>query len=183
MVAAVLGSAVVFLDGTIVNVALPVIGRELPASLVSVLEGQTYVASGYLATLAALLVLAGALGDYYGRRRVFLLGLLGFGTTSVLCGLAPNLELLAIFRVLQGAAGALLVPGSLSIIMATFAGVARGRAFGIWAAATSATMILGPIVGGILIETISWRMAFLVNIPLMLAAIWGNPGAYARESR
>lgn len=182
MVAAVLGSAVVFLDGTIVNVALPVIGRELPASLVSVLEGQTYVASGYLATLAALLVLAGALGDYYGRRRVFLLGLLGFGTTSVLCGLAPNLELLAIFRVLQGAAGALLVPGSLSIITATFAGVARGRAFGIWATATSATMILGPIVGGILIETISWRMAFLVNIPLMLAAIWATR-AHMRESR
>ncbi len=182
MFAAVLGSAVVFLDGTIVNVALPVIGRELPASLVSVLEGQTYVASGYLATLAALLVLAGALGDYCGRRRIFLLGLLGFGATSVLCGLAPNLELLAAFRVLQGATGALLVPGSLSIITATFDGVARGRAFGIWAAATSATMILGPIVGGILIEAISWRMAFLVNIPLMLAAIWATR-AHMRESR
>lgn len=182
MVAAILGSAVVFLDGTIVNVALPVIGRELPASLVSVLEGQTYVASGYLATLAALLVLAGALGDFYGRRRIFLLGLWGFGVTSVLCGLAPNLELLALFRVFQGAAGALLVPGALSIITATFDGAARGRAFGIWAATTSGMLILGPIIGGILIETISWRMAFLINIPLMLAAIWATR-AHMAESR
>ena len=174
MFAAVLGSAMVFLDGTIVNVALPKIGRELPASLVSVLEGQTYVASGYLATLAALLVLAGALGDYYGRRRIFMIGLVGFGSTSVLCGLAPNLELLALFRVFQGAAGALLVPGSLSIITATFEGVARGRAFGIWASATSATMILGPVVGGVLVEAISWRMAFLINVPLLLPAIWAT---------
>lgn len=174
MFAAVLGSAMVFLDGTIVNVALPKIGRELPATFVSVLEGQTYVASGYLATLAALLVLAGALGDYFGRRRVFMLGLVGFGTTSVLCGLAPNLELLAVFRVFQGAAGALLVPGSLSIITATFDGVARGRAFGIWASATSATMILGPIVGGVLVEAISWRMAFLINVPLLIPAIWAT---------
>lgn len=174
MFAAVLGSAMVFLDGTIVNVALPRIGQELPATLVSILEGQTYVASGYLATLAALLVLAGALGDYFGRRRIFMLGLGGFGATSVLCGLAPNLELLALFRVFQGAAGALLVPGSLSIITATFEGVARGRAFGIWASATSATLILGPLVGGVLVEAISWRMAFLINVPLLLPAIWAT---------
>ena len=182
MFAAVLGSAVVFLDGTIVNVALPVIGRELPATLVSVLEGQTYVASGYLATLAALLVLAGALGDFYGRRRVFLIGLWGFGITSVLCGLAPTLELLAAARVLQGVAGALLVPASLSIITATFDGAARGRAFGIWAAATSGTLVLGPVVGGILIEAISWRVAFLINLPLMAAAIWATT-RFMAESR
>jgi MFS family permease len=144
MVAAVLGSSIVFLDGTIVNVALPAIGQSLPHSIFSVLEGQTYVTSGYLATLAALLILAGALSDFYGRRRVFAIGLAGFGLTSILCGLSPSLELLVVFRVLQGAAGALLVPCSLSIITATFEGPARGRAFGIWAAATSATSILGP---------------------------------------
>ena len=118
MLATILGTSMVFLDGTIVNLALPHIGRELPASLVSTLEGQTYVVGGYLAILAALLLLAGALADYYGRRRVFAIGLIGFGITSVLCGLAPTLELLIVARLLQGAAGALLVPGSLAIITA-----------------------------------------------------------------
>src|SRR5512143_2922018 len=107
MAAAILGSSMVFLDGTVINLALPKIGATLPASLVSTLEGQTYAVSGYLATLAALLVLAGALADYHGRRRVFAIGLVGFGATSVLCALAPTLELLVAFRVLQGAAGAL----------------------------------------------------------------------------
>ena len=172
LAAAILGSSIVFLDGTIVNIALPQIGRQLPATLVGTLEGQTYVTSGYLATLAALLILAGALGDFYGRRRMFLIGLVGFGATSVLCGLSPTLEILALARVLQGAAGALLVPGSLSIITALFEGPARGRAFGIWAAATSATTTLGPPIGGILVEALSWRSAFLVNVPLVAVAIW-----------
>jgi EmrB/QacA subfamily drug resistance transporter len=182
MVAAILGSGIVFLDGTVVNVALKKIGEDLPASVVGVLEGQTYVTSGYLATLAALLILAGALADYYGRRRVFLIGLAGFGITSVLCGLAPNLELLVVFRVLQGAAGALLVPGSLSIITATFEGAARARAFGIWASATSATTILGPIVGGFLVDAISWRVAFLINLPLVAIALVATV-RYMDESR
>ncbi|HTC85125.1 MAG TPA: MFS transporter, partial [Candidatus Acidoferrum sp.] len=129
MLAAILGSATVFLDSTIVSVALPRIGKELPATVVGVLEGQTYVVSGYLAVLAALLILAGALADYYGRRRIFTIGLASFGVVSILCGLAPTLELLVLFRVLQGAAGALLVPCSLSIITATFEGQERGRAF------------------------------------------------------
>jgi EmrB/QacA subfamily drug resistance transporter len=171
MVAAILGSGIVFLDGTVVNVALKKIGEDLPASIVGVLEGQTYVTSGYLATLAALLILAGALADFYGRRRIFMIGLAGFGVTSVMCGLAPNLELLVFFRVLQGASGALLVPGSLSIITATFEGPARSRAFGIWASATSATTILGPIVGGFLVDSISWRAAFLINLPLVVIAL------------
>ncbi|MCI0347200.1 MAG: MFS transporter [Chloroflexi bacterium] len=171
LAAAILGSSIVFLDGTIVNIALPRIG-ELPATLVGTLEGQTYVTSGYLATLAALLILAGALGDFYGRRRIFMIGLAGFGLTSVLCGLAPTLEVLAIARVLQGAAGALLVPGSLSIITALFEGPERGRAFGIWAAATSATTTLGPPIGGLLVEALSWRAAFLVNVPLVALAFW-----------
>jgi EmrB/QacA subfamily drug resistance transporter len=182
MVAAVLGSSIVFLDGTIVNVALPSIGESLPHTVFSVLEGQTYVTSGYLATLAALLILAGALSDFYGRRRVFAIGLAGFGLTSVLCGLSPSLELLVVFRVLQGAAGALLVPCSLSIITATFEGPARGRAFGIWAAATSATSVLGPTLGGLLIQAISWRVAFLINVPLVVLALYATI-KYVEESR
>lgn len=174
MIAAILGSSMVFLDGTIVNVALRAIGAELPGTVVSTLEGQTYVVSGYLAVLAALLVLAGALADYYGRRRVFLLGLAGFGITSALCGLAPSLELLVVARLLQGAAGALLVPGSLAILTATFDGPARARAFGIWASATSAMTLLGPVAGGLLVDSASWRLAFLVNLPIAGAAVWAT---------
>jgi EmrB/QacA subfamily drug resistance transporter len=174
MVAVILGSSIVFLDGTIVNQALPRIGRELPATLVGTLEGQTYVTSGYLATLAALLILAGALADYYGRRRVFAIGLVGFGVTSVLCGLAPTLELLIVFRLLQGAAGALLVPGSIAIITAVFDGPARSRAFGIWAAGTSAATLLAPFVGGTIVDNIGWRVAFLINIPLIIPALWAT---------
>src|SRR5207245_5912989 len=129
LVAAVLGSGIVFLDSTVVNVALPRIGRDLPRLWFGVLEGQSYVYNAYLLSLSALLILAGALNDYYGRRRMFTLGLVGFGATSIACGLAPNLELLILFRILQGGAGALLVPGSLSIITATFSGEEQGRAF------------------------------------------------------
>jgi EmrB/QacA subfamily drug resistance transporter len=174
MVAVILGSSIVFLDGTIVNQALPRIGRELPATLVGTLEGQTYVGSGYLATLAALLILAGALADYYGRRRIFAIGLAGFGITSVLCGTAPTLELLVVFRILQGVAGALLIPGSIAIITALFDGPARARAFGIWAAATSATTLIAPFVGGTIVDNVGWRVAFLINIPLIVPALWAT---------
>jgi EmrB/QacA subfamily drug resistance transporter len=180
--ATVIGSGAVFLDGTIVNIALPRIGKELTASIVTVLEGQTYVVSGYLAILAALLILAGALSDHYGRRRVYAIGLAGFAITSALCGLAPTMELLIVFRLLQGAAGALLVPGSLSIITQTFSGEARGRAFGIWAASTSALTVLGPLVGGFLVDTIGWRVAFLINVPLLAVALWATI-AHVEESR
>lgn len=182
LVATVIGSGTVFLDGTIVNVALPRIGAELPASIVSVLEGQTYVVSGYLAILSALLILAGALSDHYGRRRVYAIGLAGFAVTSALCGLAPSLELMVVFRLLQGAAGALLVPGSLALITHTFEGEARGRAFGIWAASTSALTVLGPLIGGFVVDTISWRLAFLINVPLLAVALWATL-AYVEESR
>lgn len=182
LVATVIGSGAVFLDGTIVNVALPRIGRELSATVVSVLEGQTYVVSGYLAVLAALLILAGALSDHFGRRRVYAIGLAGFAVTSALCGLAPTMEWLIVFRLLQGAAGALLVPGSLSLITQTFEGAARGRAFGVWAASTSALTVLGPIVGGVIVDTISWRVAFLINVPLLAIALWATM-AHVAESR
>lgn len=171
LLATVIGSGAVFLDGTIVNVALPRIGRELPASIVGVLEGQTYVVSGYLAVLAALLILAGALSDRYGRRRVYGIGLAGFAITSGLCGLAPSLEALVVFRLLQGAAGALMVPGALSIITQTFDDAERGRAFGIWTAATSALALVGPVVGGLLVDSIGWRIAFLINVPVLGVAL------------
>src|SRR2546425_8019869 len=174
LVAAVLGSGIVFLDSTVVNVALPRIGKDLPRLWFGILEGQSYVYNAYLLSLCALLILAGALSDYFGRRRMFLYGLFGFGITSVLCGLAPNMELLVLFRVLQGVAGAVLVPGSLALLTANFEGEAQGRAFGLWAGASGATPFLGPFIGGLLVDTISWRAASLINVPLTLIARWAT---------
>src|SRR6266852_1144808 len=174
LTAAVLASGIVFLDSTVVNVALPRIGRDLPRTFLGVLEGQSYVYNAYLLTLSALLILAGAINDFYGRKRTFLIGLIGFGATSVLCGFAPNMELLVAFRILQGATGALLVPGSLALLTANFSGEEQGRAFGIWAGASGATTILGPLIGGLLVDTISWRAAFLINVPLVLIAAWAT---------
>src|SRR6478672_13360437 len=182
LIAAIIGSGAVFLDGTVVNIALKRIGQELPATYISTLEGQAYVVSGYLAVLAALLILAGGLSDHYGRRKVFAIGLAGFGATSALCGLAPTLEWLVIFRLMQGAAGALLVPGSLSLITHAFDGVARARAFGIWAASTAALTVLGPIIGGTLVDTAGWRVAFLINVPLLAFALWATV-RHVQESR
>jgi MFS family permease len=173
LLAAIIGSGIVFLDGTIVNLALKKIG-ELPTSFLGILEGQAYVVSGYLAVLSALLILSGALADYYGRRKIFAIGLAGFGITSFLCGIAPNLELIVLFRVLQGGAGALLVPGALSIITATFEGPARARAFGTWAAATSGLALFGQPVGGLLVDLLSWRVAFIINVPLVAIALYAT---------
>jgi EmrB/QacA subfamily drug resistance transporter len=167
----VLGSAVVFLDSTIVNVALRAIGDQLPGTLVGRLEAQAYIVNGYLLTLAALLILAGALADVYGRRRLFIIGLVGFGATSLACGLAPNLELLIVARLAQGAFGALLVPTSLALINANFDGAERGAAFGTWAAATGAMILLGPPIGGFLVDTFDWRIAFLINVPLVAVGV------------
>ena len=174
LVATILGSAIVFLDATIVNVALETIGASLPTTFVGRLEGLTYVNSAYFAVLSALLILAGALNDYYGRRRMFRIGLVGFGAASVGCGLAPTMETLIAARILQGAFGAVLVPGSLSIITAAFQGVERGRAIGLWASGTSATSILGPLLGGFLVQAVSWRAAYLINVPLVLIALWAS---------
>jgi EmrB/QacA subfamily drug resistance transporter len=182
LIAAVLGSGIVFLDSTVVNVALPRIGRDLPRLFLGVLEGQSYVYNAYLLTLCALLILAGALTDFYGRKRAFMFGLAAFGVTSVLCGLAPNMELLVLFRVFQGAAGAFLVPGSLALITSNFEGEQQGRAFGVWAGASGATTILGPVVGGLLVDSISWRAAFLINVPLIAVALWAT-SVHVPESR
>jgi EmrB/QacA subfamily drug resistance transporter len=181
LVAAILGSGIVFLDSAVLPVALSTIGRE-PRLFLDVLEAQNYIQFGYLLTLSALLVLAGALSDYFGRRRLFLIGLVGFGVTSLICGLAPNLELLVVFRLLQGAAGAILVPGSLAILTAGFKGEEQGRAFGVWAGASGLAAILGPFVGGILVQEVTWRAIFLINVPFLVVAIWATL-KYVEESR
>ena len=181
LLAAILGSGIVFLDSTVVNVALQRIGQDLPSSFFGVLEGQSYVYNAYLLSLSSLLILAGALADAFGRRRLFVLGLIGFGVSSILCGLAPSIETLIAFRIVQGAAGALLVPGSLALLTHEFVGAERGRAFGFWAAASAATAILGPVVGGIFVETISWRAVFFINVPLILIALWAA-WRYVEES-
>jgi EmrB/QacA subfamily drug resistance transporter len=172
LAAAILGSGIVFLDGTVVNVALPRIGRELPSQFLGTLEAQTYIYNGYLLTLSALLVLAGALSDEFGRKRMFVLGLAGFGVASLLCGLAPSIELLIVFRVLQGAAGALLVPGSLALLRVNFEGEQQGKAYGTWAAGTSLLTLGGPFLGGVLVDTVGWRAVFLINVPLVLLALY-----------
>jgi EmrB/QacA subfamily drug resistance transporter len=182
LVAVVLGSGIVFLDTSVVNLALPRIGEELSSDLFGTLEAQSYVANGYFLTLSALLILAGALSDYFGRKKMFAIGLGGFALTSLLCGIAPTMEFLIFCRILQGAAGALLVPGSLAIITASFQGEEQGRAFGVWAGASAATTILGPFVGGLLVNTVSWRAAFLVNLPFLLVAYLATV-RYVPESR
>jgi len=187
--AAILGSSIVFLDATVVNVALPRIGRDLPAHLVGVLEGQSYVYSAYLVAEAAFLIPAGDLTDSVGRRPMFMVGLIAFGVASLLSGLAPSMEWLIVCRVLQGVAGAILVPASLALITATFTGEEQGRAFGVWSGASAGLGILGPFVGGLLVDTASWRAVFFLNVPLVLVALWvsaryladgGNTAAPAR---
>lgn len=181
LIAAVLGSSIVFLDSAVLTVALPAIGRE-PRLFVDVLEAQNYIQYGYLLTLSSLLILAGALSDFFGRKRMFVIGLMGFGIASALCGLAPNLELLILARLLQGAAGALLVPGSLAILTNNFEGEEQGRAFGIWAAASGLAPILGPFIGGLLVDNFSWRWIFLLNLPFTVVAVWAAV-KHVKESR
>jgi EmrB/QacA subfamily drug resistance transporter len=161
LVAAVLGSGVVSLDATVVNVALPTIGRKLDAGV----EGLTWTVNGYALTLAALILLGGALGDRYGRRRTFIIGVIWFGTASLLCGVAPNLTVLIAARALQGVGGALLTPGSLAMISASFAGQDRGRAIGAWSGLGGLAGAAGPLVGGLLLD-LNWRLVFLINLPL-----------------
>ena len=182
MVAVVLGSGIVFLDTSVVNLALPRIGQDLPSSFFATLEAQSYVANGYFLTLSSLLILAGALSDFYGRKRMFGYGLIAFAATSLLCGLSPTMEFLIVSRILQGVAGALLVPGSLAIITSNFEGEEQGRAFGVWAGASAATTIIGPFLGGVLVNSVSWRMAFLINVPFLIVAYVANM-RYVPESR
>jgi EmrB/QacA subfamily drug resistance transporter len=163
LVATILGSTVVFLDATVVNVALPAIGDDLGAGL----AGQQWVVEAYMLTMVALLLVGGSLGDQFGRRRMFVAGLIAFGATSALCALAPSEAFLIGARALQGVAGALLVPGSLAIVASTFEGAERGRAVGTWTAWTGIATVFGPAGGGALIGLLSWRAIFWVNLPLV----------------
>jgi EmrB/QacA subfamily drug resistance transporter len=168
MAAAVLGSGIAFLDGTVVNVALPAIGRELGAGL----DGQQWVLDGYLLSLSALLLTGGAAGDRYGRRRIFLCGLLVFSAASLACGFSPTVGWLIGARLVQGIGAAALVPGSLALIDVGIRNEDRARAVGIWAGMSGVTSALGPLIGGWLVDAASWRWVFLLNIPLAAAAVW-----------
>jgi EmrB/QacA subfamily drug resistance transporter len=167
ILAAVLGSGVVFLDGTVVNVALPAISRDLGASV----RGLEWMLDGYLVTLSSLLLLGGSAGDRYGRRRVFVAGLAGFVAASVLCGLAPGVGFLIAARAVQGVAGALLVPASLSIISSAFDPADRGRAVGAWSGLAAVAGAAGPLLGGWLVDASSWRLIFFLNVPLAAVAV------------
>ncbi|XVV04294.1 MFS transporter [Actinosynnema sp. CA-248983] len=168
LAATILGSGMAMLDSTIVNVALPRIGAELDADV----AGLQWILDGYLLSLAALILIAGSLGDRYGRRRVFVFGVVWFGLASLLCGLAPNTELLVAARVLQGVGGALLTPGSLAIIQSAFAPDDRARAIGAWSGLSGVAAAVGPLLGGLLVQVWSWRLAFLVNLPVAAVCVW-----------
>ena len=164
LLATVLGSGVAFLDGTVVNVALPAIAEDLDATL----GDLQWVLNAYLVTLSALVLLGGSLGDRLGRRRVFLVGLAGFTVASAACAVAPTVEALVVARAVQGVGAALLVPGSLAIISAVFDPEDRPRAVGAWSGLGGIAIALGPFVGGWLIDAVSWRLAFVINLPLAL---------------
>jgi EmrB/QacA subfamily drug resistance transporter len=167
VLAAVLGSGMAMLDGTVVNVGLKTIGKDLGASLAQL----QWITNGYLLMLASLILIGGALGDRWGRRRVFVTGVVWFALASVLCGIAPNPELLIASRVLQGIGGALLTPGSLAIIEAVFTPSDRGKAIGSWSGLGSVAAAIGPFVGGALVQYASWRWIFLINAPIAAVTV------------
>jgi len=167
LLATVLGSSMVMLDSTVVNVALPTIGRELNASL----AGLQWTITGYTLSLAGLILLGGSLGDRAGRRRIFLIGVVWFALASALCGAAPDIGVLIGARVLQGIGGALLTPGSLAIIQASFAPDERPRAVGAWSGLGGVASAIGPVLGGWLVQAGGWRWVFLLNLPLAAAVV------------
>jgi len=167
LAAAILGSSMAFIDGTVVNVALPALQSSLSATVVDV----QWVVEAYSLTLSAFLLMGGALGDRYGRRRIFVVGVALFSFASAWCGASANIRQLILARALQGIGAALLVPGSLAIISASFRDEDRGRAIGTWSGFTAITAAIGPVIGGWLIEHISWRMVFFINLPLAIIVL------------
>lgn len=168
MVISILASFVAFLDGSIVNVALPTIQRDLGGGLAL----QQWVVDSYLITLGALILLAGSLSDLFGRKRILYAGLIGFGVTSLLCAAAPSGGFLIAARALQGVTGALLVPSSLALIISFFERAKQGEAIGRWTAWTGIAFIIGPLIGGFLVDAVSWRLIFAINILPIAVALW-----------
>ncbi len=185
LIACVMGSGIVLLDGSVVNVALPTIQRALGGGLAA----QQWMINSYLLTLSSLILIGGSLGDLFGERRIFALGVGGFGAASLLCALSPNITVLVIARALQGVAGALLVPSSLAVIVNTFPESERGGAIGTWTAWGAISGVVGPLLGGELLAIASWRWIFLVNVPFVIACLWlilivlPRPGARAADAR
>src|ERR671916_698622 len=168
LAATIMGSAMAFIDGTVVNVALPEIQARLGATAVD----AQWIVESYALFLAALILVGGSLGDHYGRKRIFSLGIALFAASSVWCGLAGSPEGLIVARAVQGVGGALLVPGSLAIISASFEEARRGRAIGTWSGFLGVTTAIGPVLGGYFVENVSWRAAFPINVPLAVVVLW-----------
>ena len=168
LLAVVLGSGMAFLDATVVNIALPAIGEDLDAGL----AGLQWTVNAYTLTLAGLLLFGGSLGDHLGRRRVFVWGVAWFAVASLLCALAPTIETLVAARAIQGVGAALLTPGSLALIEATFHPDDRGAAIGAWAGLAGVSTAIGPFLGGWLVEAVSWRLIFLINLPIAAVVAW-----------
>src|SRR5688572_10171801 len=182
LAATILGSSTAFIDGSVVSVALPAMQADLAAP---VSEAQ-WIVNAYMLLLGALILIGGAAGDHFGRRLIFVIGVLVFTAASVACGFAPNAAALIVARAVQGAGAALLVPTSLAIISAAFPEEERGRAIGTWAGASALTTSLGPVLGGWLTDAWSWRAIFFINVPVAAAAIaitlWHTPETHDRES-
>jgi EmrB/QacA subfamily drug resistance transporter len=168
LVIAILGSFVAFLDGSVITVALPAISSDLGGGLTT----QQWVVDAYLITLGALILVAGSISDLFGRILVLRLGVIWFGVASLLCAVAPTAEFLIVARGLQGVGGALLVPSSLALIMSSFRGVAQGKAIGQWTAWTSAAFIVGPLIGGLFVDLMSWRLVFAINVLPIVVTVW-----------
>jgi EmrB/QacA subfamily drug resistance transporter len=168
LLACILGSSAAFLDGTIVNVALPAIRASLHGGL----QTQEWVVDAYLLTLGSLLLVGGSLGDVFGRRRIFALGVSGFGVASLACAIAPDAALLIAARTVQGIAAALLVPSNLALIMDTFSVRQRAAAIGTWTAWTGIATVAGPLLGGLLVQAASWRWVFVINLPVVAVTLW-----------
>src|SRR2546430_1030828 len=167
LAATILGSSLAFIDGSVVNLALPALQANLGATVIDV----QWVVEAYALFLAALILVGGSLGDIYGRKRIYIAGIVLFATASIWCGLAPDVSQLIFGRAVQGIGAALLVPGSLAIISASFQKNERGRAIGTWSGFTSMTAAAGPVLGGFLIEHGSWRWVFFINVPLALVVL------------
>jgi EmrB/QacA subfamily drug resistance transporter len=178
LLATVLGSSLAFIDATVVNIALPAIGRDLNADA----AGLQWTVNGYALSLAALILLGGSLGDRFGRKRVYMIGIGWFAGASLLCGIAPNIEMLIGARVLQGIGGALLTPGALAILEASFVREDRAKAIGAWSGLGGIGGALGPFLGGWIVEVANWRFIFLINVPLA-ALVLLVAGRHVPESR